>query len=304
MNQKRRTKAIRKSRKVAYKRWIFLMLLPIIIIIFYLLPSSIKDESKNTLLIVKDSGEVRLIVFDFNLDEIYTLLFPQNVEVEVARQLGRRKIKGVWELGISEGLSGDLLTETVTNHLGLPVTLWAEGEAIDLIEGNIFAKISAVLDTFSSNLSLRDKAIIAMFATRVETGKREEISLSESDFLKKVELADGSSGFVRSSTIPQDIVVIISDPDISRQGLKVLVKDGGGNMVVTGNVVDIMEVMGTRVLSVEKSGEVDMGCSVEGLDKKIVNKFSKILACDSVVQSTGSGYDLIVSIGKKFVDEF
>ena len=125
-------------------------------------------KTRLALAIHNPDDSIAVAVFDPETNSISTLLIPQDVEVEVARQLGTWKAGSVWKLGINEKVGGKLVSETVTKALELPTEAWADTGAMGLTSENSFSIWRAALVSYKTNLNFKDKVKMAMFALGVK----------------------------------------------------------------------------------------------------------------------------------------
>jgi len=249
-----------------------------------------------------DGGDVGVTIADTKLEELTTLIIPGDTEVDVAENYGTLRLKNVWQLSQNEKLKGRLLPETVTQNFLFPVHLWADVGAVSLIDQSIMGTVKFVFSPSVTNIPFGDRVSLAMFALRASSLGRSEINLGESQFLKKQKLNDGEIGYILNGPISQRLTVYFSDNDLSVTASKINIVDATGTPDVAIKVGEIIEVMGGKVVSVEKKGEESSDCEVSGKDKAIVKKVITLFSCKSGIVK--SDFDLEIRLGQNFAKRF
>jgi len=289
----------------------FKVFLPIILIIglLIIIRSDTKywnAQDKFILAYRLESGEVAVSVLDPKLDELTTLLVPGDTEVDVARNYGELRIKNVWQLGINEGAGGSLLAETVSQNFLFPVFLWSDSDAKSLADGSLPGILHFIVFPKSTNIALGDRFSAGLFALRVNNSGRGLIDLGKNQFLLKQKLTDGQSGFVLGGPISPRLTVYFSDNYISDANsggnLKVVIKDTTGVPGVADKVGQIVEVMGGKVVSVEKKNSDSSDCLVLGTDHRVVKKIADLFSCKT--GGSRGEMDLEIDLGASFARRF
>lgn len=307
MSPARRRRIKRKKRKKRRKTllkigiWVFLVLF--LVLLFKLTTKYWSSDSKLTMAVFEESGDIRVSTFDPEADTIRSVIIPADTEVKVARQLGTWRIKSVWRLGEDEGFDGKLLAETVTKQFKIPVFVWAGSRASGFSSGDAIPVLKSAIAPYKTNLGLGDRLKLAAFSLGVKNFKREEVDLADSRVLEETELVDGSMGFRVVGDIPASIVAIYSDPLFSSMGAKTHIIDATTSQTVAEEVGEIIEVVGLKVASIEEVEKSYVDCSVSGKDRKLVVKVSKLLSC-SLEEHDEENFDLTILLGEEFADRF
>ncbi len=262
-------------------------------------------DGKSKLSVVINSGnEVRISVFDPDIEEITTIIIPGDTQVNVSRQLGTWKIKSVWQLGENEGVGGVLLAETVTRYLKFPTMAWADKSAASFSEGNFTSTLKAVIIPYKTNLTIADRVKIALFTLGVNNTKRVEVELERSGYLRETTLADGTKGYVITDTIPQRLAAIFSDSEISRQRSKVQILNASGNSILTKEVGEVIEVLGAKVTSITKENLAQTDCQITGKSKEINQKLGRLFNCEVLDKVSEGGFDIEIRMGTAFLKRY
>lgn len=248
-------------------------------------------------------GEVGVSILDPKLKDFTTLIIPGETQVDVAENYGSLRIKNVWQLGINEKKKGRLLSETVSRNFRFPLNLWSDNDAASLKDGRFFSILKFVLIPKATNIPFGDRMSIGIFALQSGSSNKSEIDLGKSQYLHKEKLSDGQVGYTQVGTISEHLQVYFSDNEIAESSVRVSIIDGTGKFGVAQVVGEILEVMGGKVVSIDKNGDSPaVDCVVAGRDKKIVKKISALFSCTS--KNPTGDIDLQITLGGKFAKRF
>jgi hypothetical protein len=239
-----------------------------------------------------DGDNVAVAVLD---GEETVLVIPGETSVSVARGYGTLRIKNVWQLGINEKLDGSLLAQTVTQNFHFPTTLWSE-------KGNKNIR-EFVFSPGKTNISFSDRLNIALFSIKVKSIDKTVINLGESQFLKKQKLIDGQLGYMINGPISQRLTVYFSDNNFADKNIKFGFADMTGKNGIAESVGGILEVLGGKVVSIDRQAKDDsVDCEVKGQNEDAVKKVSVLFACKKV--SGESAFDVEMKIGARFAKRY
>ena len=286
--------------------------LPLILIlgIFAFLKFDIKNwngSDKFALAYRLDSGDTAVSILDPKLDELTTLVIPGDTEVDVARNYGELRIKNIWQLGENEKLGGKLLAETITQNFLFPVFLWSDSDASTLSDQDLGGILHFILFPKSTNIPFGDRLSVGIFAIRIGNSGRNLIDLGKNQFLDKRTLNDGLPGYVIGGEISPRLSAYFSDNAItsttnSGKNLRVSIKDATAAPGVADKVGQIVEVLGGKVVSVDKEVSINTDCTIFGLDSKVVKKIAELFSCKA---GGGRGeLDLEIDLGTAFAKRF
>lgn len=241
------------------------------------------------------NGDIGIAIADPKLLELTVMTIPAETQIEVARGFGTMRIKNVWQLAQNEGLDGRLMSDTVSQNFLFPVFLWSETEFTSLFKFIFFSG--------RSNIPLGDRIEIGLFVLKLSTSQISQIDLGKSQFLQKEILKDGEGGFVLSRKVSEYLTVYFSDNQIAQSGLRVSISDGTGKFGVSEKVGGIMEVLGGKVISIEKDSTVGKeGCTVIGPNLNINRKISSLFSCNKI--KNGEDGFLRIILGTDFAKIF
>ncbi|MFC1625491.1 hypothetical protein ACFL1Q_00410 [Patescibacteria group bacterium] len=280
--RKRSARKIQKKKSFNLLKVIIPLVLLITIFLFWFFSPKHWNGKDKLSLVIGGGGDIKVSVFDPVNSEITSFIIPADTQVTVAEGKGIFKIKNVWQLGIDEHLGGKLLAETVTNNFNFPVYLW-KGEG-------------------KTNMSLVDSILLSFFKMSVKEVDKNEIDLGKSLYVKKQKLEDGEWGYVLNGTIPERLTVYFSDYTIAENTPRVLIEDATGKIGISEKMGEIIEIMGGKIVSVQKKPNNDTNCTIGGGKKEVVEKFATIFSCQ---KSKDQGeFDVTIKIGRAFAKRF
>ena len=313
MRSARRRALIEKRKKAGVITGIFLkVFLPIILIlvIFAFIKLSTKfwdGQDKFAFAYRLENGDVAVSVMDPRLSEQTTLVIPGDTQVEVAGNYGELRIKNVWQLGVNEKLGGSLMSATVTQNFLFPVSLWSDSDIGALADTNTFGIFHFIFFPKSTNISFGDRVSAGIFSLKIGVSGKNLLDLGKNQFLVKQKLNDGLTGYILAGNISQRLTVYFADSNFesgtsSGKSLRVAIKDATLTPGVADKVGAIIEVMGGKVVEIDKKDGTDTDCTVFGSNAKAVKKVASIFSCKT---STEAGsFDLEIDLGQKFAERF
>ena len=313
MRSARRRALIEKRRKaVKLSGLLFKIFLPIVLILgtfaFFKLSTKFwNGEDKVSIAYRLENGDVAVSVLDPKLTELTTLVIPGDTEVEVARNYGELRIKNVWQLGVNEKLGGSLLAETITQNFLFPVILWSDSDAKALTETDTFGMIRFIFIPKSTNISFGDRVLLGLFALRTGVSGNSLLDLGKNQFLVKQNLNDGLPGYVLAGIVSQRLTVYFADDNFANEtnsgkSLRVAITDATATPGVADKVGAIIEVLGGKIVAIDKENGTNTDCTVFGLNPKAVKKVADVFSCE-----TGKGkgnFDLEIYLGEAFAKRF
>jgi len=306
--RKRSNRVVKKTSQRKYVKYlIYGVLLLFVFILFrkFTVNKYYSGQDKLILSVQGKSGDISVIIFDLDDHEINKIILPGSLEVEAARNLGKFRLKNIWELGSQEGIGGgQLLTQTLTSYLKFPVYIWAGDEGLNFAGTNPLTCFKPVFSPFKTNLSVGDKLDLANFCMKVKNIDRSEIDLSHSTFLKKAKLADGEDGYQLVGLPAPKLYSNFNYHLLSGSEFKISVTDSSNNINSTRKAGEIIEIMGSKVSSVTKSGSVDAFCTIKSINLKAAELFAHTFGCDIKAGEVRNEKSIEIILGTKFPEVF
>jgi hypothetical protein len=279
----------RSSLGIIVKPLIFLLVLLLGFLFIKLNTKYWDGEGKVSVVVPKASGEVAVILLDPELSEETEFVIPAETEVEVSQNLGVIRIKNVRQLGINEGIGGTLLPKTILKSFLFPVYLWSDQTPDNL----------KFITTRNSNIPIGDKIAMMLFTKKIKNLDSSSIDLGKSQFLTKTKLSDGTVGYKIPGEVSQRLTFYFSDNEFSEKGTRVYIKDASGTFGVAEKVGNIVEVMGAKVVSLEKVETSEIECAIGGKDKEAIVKISRLFDCK--LNKSETEFDVEITLGSKFI---
>ena len=288
------------------RKFVYFTVILVVIVAFTFLNFSTKFwDGKYKLSIVSPSenGEVHVMVFDPILDEITTIIIPSETEIPASRQLGKWRVKSLWQLGQDENMGGKLLVESLTYHMKFPVDAWADYHALGFASQDLRKIWMAAFFTTNTNLTLGDKVGLAMFSMGVQNSGNTQIDLANTTYLKRSILQDGENGYSLAGSVPQSVVVVFSKEKLSKNKVNVRIVDRTESMTVADELGRVIQVTGGKVASIVNEESQEMDCEVSGRDSQIVRFMSDLFDCKQIDMGA-TNFDIEIRIGNLFAERF
>lgn len=275
----------------------------VIVVLFMKLSTRFWNGTDKVPVVYKEvSGDIAVTILDPGLSEITTLVIPGDTEVDVARNYGTFRIKNVWQLGVNEKIGGNLLSETVTQNFLFPTILW-DGRETGLDSGSFAKLVSFVFTPGSTNVPLGDRIQMALFSLRMQDMGRSTIDLGKSQFLDKKILNDGQPGYEITGPVSQRLTVYFSDNNLGNQNIRVNITDLTGSPGVSEKLGEILQVIGGKVVSIDKKTSPEASdCVITGGNDEAVKKIASLFSCK--IGNSRSSFDLDIKIGEEFAKRF
>jgi hypothetical protein len=218
--------------------------------------------------------------------------------------MGVWRIGSLWELGESEGMRGELLSNTVSKSLGLPVEHWGDTPMLGFASGKV-GVIKALVYGGRSSLSFKDRIKLGWFAIRVSGGDIFDVDLAQSGYLSYTEISGGDEGYRARSKLPERVRALFSVPEVSSEGLKIAVVNETGDYGYGRHISGVVDGLGGRVLSSRDGDGEDGDCRITyEVESQTLLVLSQVLGCESQRRDVEGSFDLEVWMGKDFVKRF
>ncbi len=306
----------RKERKSLPSLWRKRFILPILglflILIAFLVVVLNKHfwdgRNKFAFVFPDDNGNVGVTVLEPAVNEMATMVIPGDTEVLLAMNYGMMRIKNVWQLGINEKFGGQILVKTIAKNFSFPVFLWSDELGRSVGKNNLPNLFKFVFFPKMTNIAFGDRISVALFSLKVKNLNKTEIDLAKSQFVVKQTLTDGESGFIIPGETSGRLTVYFTDndfikPALTGKNIKIYIVDSTGRSDISQEVGRIFEVMGGKVVSIDKSqGVRGFVCEISGRDKELVKKVVNLFGCKGVPENTD--FDLEVRLGSEFSKTF
>lgn len=280
----------RSKRRYSFVVWLFplIALSFIALTIMWLLRTRLWDgEHRLSIAVIKPTGDVLLHVYDPNTEALTILRIPSSVQMTVANQLGQWQLKSILQLGQQEKLGGGaLVADSIIKSFHIPVDGWIVERSKD------------------TNLTWGDRIRMSYLALKVPKTRKNTIDLSETVLLKNVMLLGGEMGYSISLPVPDDISRLFALPTDGLQGIRLAVVNKTGNDSIPSEIPEILEILGAKIISVQKDTPEDIRCQVRGNRDQIMRWIATTLRCQISKAAPTGNFEIELHLGEKFLREF
>lgn len=308
MRSARRRALIEKKKKtIKFSGLLYKVFIPAILILaifaFFKFGSKYwNGEDKFTYAYRLENGDDAISILDPKLSELTTLIIPGDTEVEVARNYGELRIKNVWQLGVNEKIGGNLLAGTITQNFLFPVFLWSDGDIRALAEGNLLGTLRFIFFPKSTSITFGDRVSAGIFAMQINNSNKNLLDLGKNQFLVKQKLNDGEAGYVINGDMSPRLTVYFADNNFADKNLRVSIADSTNEAGVADKVGQIIEIMGGKIVSIDKKSGANTDCTVFGSNTKAVRIIAAIFSCK--ISHDKGNFDLEIDLGSAFAKRF
>lgn len=237
--------------------------------------------------VVVAEEEPALYSINSQTGKLVVVRFPAKTQVQTSHGYGEWFLGSLWQLGVQEGLGGEILANSLKKTFGIPVDAWIDKEGL------------------RTNLSLFDRARLFRIWRMAD---RREIDLVSARVLLKHRFPDGVEGYL---VVAEQAKVIfeknLRDDAVFKEGKTVTVVNTTSKAGLAGEVAQLAAVLGARVIGADsKSGEVE-DCLIKGekseLSSVTARRLQRLLGCEVKEGETASA-QLEVLLGDGFSEKF
>lgn len=257
------------------------------------LPATWDRNSRLVLAVLGGEDNVYVSIFDPMSHVLTKVELPGNTLVSTSHNFGTWKLSSIIKLGEQEKIGPDLAAKTLTKSFKFPIDAWAEEEIL-----------TQPFSEHKTNLTFKDKINLGLFSFFVKNADRSNIDIRDTGYLRKSTLPDGEEGYVIAGSVPPNVASYFSDPVFSNEATRITIIDATESVSVSGQLSDIIEVLGGKVFSVQDITPAPSGCTIKGLNQHIVKRLATILSCGSTFENPDSNFDVEIYIGKDFTERF
>lgn len=245
---------------------------------------------------------------------------PADVWIEATRGYGRYSLAALWKLGRIDQKSGSLLSESLSETLKIPVSMYIGRNTDDLLSfDNGLSELRSVftfshigdflMNKYTTNMDFIDFARFAVFSTWVSDSDVTEIALTRPPAISRDQLADGT----RISYINPDALDTVIDgafelEAVRKERIAVAILNATTVPGLGEGLAKMLSRMGILVVSVGNTGTRTRACVISAnADKEnsITVEFLKdILPCREEPADSDSRADITVTIGDDYAAKF
>ncbi len=292
-------------KKVLFSIFIILVLIVVVIIIKIQLSENLwTGNEKLSIAIDNKEDGVVVVLLDPKHNEMHKFYYPENLEIEAARNLGKWKIGSLWDLGENEKVGGSLLAQSITKSIRTPVYSWSNQQLLSILDKGLLA-IPQNLINFnnSTNLSIKDFFRIFRFVTSIDKVNIVTYYAENLNYISSHTLRDGTDGYVVSRMPETRISSLFSDEYVLSQPNRAVIISSIGNNWKAKQIGEVFEVIGVKVAAIREEANEVKDCEISANDEKLAINLSRYFDCDYNTK-TSTNFDVEIRIGQGFVNRF
>lgn len=220
---------------------------------------------ENFNLVIDAPEDFYLLVIRPQDSTLKILVIPENTYLEVPPEYGQYVLKNVYLLGEQEfGHGGQLLTFTLSDFLGAPVTGWLKVK--QKIEPSRRHLLMAVLKNIfvrkdKTNLNLVDSLRLALILSNLRRTSHDLVFLKNSGVLSETIRADGKQILQANSLLLDDLLTgFLEEEDLREERRRVAVFNASSFKDLAAKVGRVLKNLGCQVVMVDNLPCVNPPC--------------------------------------------
>ncbi len=282
---------------------------------------SAKESTSTAVVLMSDP--VVVVFWNKTSGTVTHILLPADTVIDGVGGYGKYSLEGLWKLGAIDKKEGTILSESVEELLGIPVSWYVGGRHRALLQtknSSSLAKeafaLPALLSFFSgaytSNMPYFSIFSLSWTFSHIRPDSVRTIDLLQGDVLIEQGLPDGSTRrLVDKERLDRKIGSLLEDEAIRKEGISVAVYNTTQSPFLGTQAARLLEHMGVRVVEVgNDSPQVDR-CTLWG-GKKVLRSATGVFIrhvydCLAVEGEDANGQrraDLIVRLGSRYQARF
>lgn len=252
-------------------------------------------------IVLSSPNKISFLSVDSGSGKATIVNFPADLYVtNVAHGYGQYPIGKVYEVGQLDSRGGEVLSDTVSIYLGVPVDGFfrlADYSTTDLKSN--FMNIPSLLNA-KSDVNLWDRLLMAKTLMGLRFDKVRTVDLSQKS--EQLLLADGSNAKV---FIEEDLDKLIEgifvEEDILKEDLRVQIVNTTDTPGLGNSLARLVSGLGATVIDVTTDDRNLAGCRIESLKKltksKTVRRIAEILNCEVKENEDMGRADVTIFLG-------
>ena len=257
----------------------------------------IAAEPAMTLVILKPKGQ-----------KIVTFSLPGDTYIEGVGGYGKYSLSALWKLGTIDKRGGALVSESLSETLGAPITRYISGErGIDLFR---WRNVGTFLTgQYTTNMTLSEFIGVVKRLSDSRPGEIEEIDLAKTTLFEKKILPDGT-GILEVDLGRIDPIVrgAFENEEIRGEAKRIAVVNTTEIPGLGSGVAKTLSHIGTVVVSVSNSTEAIDRCVIEVSEEarktKTVAFIHSYYHCEIKIEALSDRADIRVLVGKGYAARF
>ena len=288
-------------------RKIFVAFVFLVLLVWIFFPRTKHPYGRETYVIVSDP----MIVLSWNPaeKELTRILFPSDIAADGTHGYGTYTLAAFWRLGEIDKKDGTVLSETLSEALGIPIDGYIGSKNNTLLSPFIFS-LKNILGAYRTNIPLT-KFIQLAWELDIQRPNRVntyDFSNNPSAISQLVQLPDRSTQWILDpQRIDAQLASVFEDDAARKESVSAAVYNTTGMPSLGNRVGRLLTNLGVSVVTVGNDTPEIKTCTLTGsaaiLKSKSAAIIMSVLGCTSMVGET-SRADLILRVGSSYAKRF
>jgi hypothetical protein len=290
--RKKQPKRLRKGFRLSLISLLFILVL---LVLWVILQRSLWQPGDRFVLVRQNpDNSATFLIYEPQSQSIYQMDIPASTQLTSANKLGVWRLGSLWQLYSDENLSKRLIAESFTLSMGLAADSWV---------GNCRGRLLFCTNT---GLGLKDKLKLTYFEFSVAKAQHIKVDPVEFGLLHEVRLVDGDNGFVATEKVPNSISRLFASENVLGERARITVKNYSQTSGEIENLSRAIEILGTKIVSVESLEPKDFDCQISYIPKAqlTAKRLANIFSCDLHKAGNIGNFDLSMEVGESFWERF
>lgn len=259
------------------------------------------DASERFNIVLTTPAKTSLVSLDIKGNKATIVDFPSELYVpRVAHGYGQYPIGKVFEVGELDKRGGQVLSDTISLYLGVPVDGYVR--LVDFSTTDLKSNLLSVnfILNAKSNVNLWDRILVVKSLMDLRFDRIEAVNLAKKS--EALLLADGSSAKV---LLEEDLDKLLDrnfvEKGIVREGFRVQIVNTTEQAGLGNAYARIISGLGATVIDVSSEPDDLSACRINASEKvlksKTVKRIEKMLKCEAAKGDSGRA-DLILFLGR------
>lgn len=276
VHKKKAGKPLKKP--IAYVFAVMLLIASLFVLVIMVKPSLWQAGDRFVVLRENGDNSASFMVYEPQNQSVYEIRIPPSTQMDSANNLGKWRLGSLWQLYKDEDLGKSTIVDTFTISMGLSADVWT---------GDLF---------------LKDRIKIFVFEFRAGKSQYIEVDPIQFGLVSEVRLVDGDQGYVAGDKVPGLIARLFASEIVLKERARVGVKNYSSHTNEIENINRAVEILGTKIVSVENLEERNFDCEIKYKPKGefTAKKLANIYSCDLQKSDDLGSLDISMDLGNGF----
>ncbi len=226
-------------------------------------------------------------LFSYNPREksVTIMTIPDETYIDVPGRFGKWQVRSIYELGKTSNLSGnELLRQSLSSFLGIPIDGFSSINLADVFRGNIFSGIT-LLPKMETDLTLMELTRLKIGLLGVRFDKIKQIDLLDLGILERQKLADSTQILVADPVRVDSVLSDFADGQISAEHMSISIFNATDKPLLAQRAKRLITNLGGNVIALENAPRVLKKSYVEGDKSKTLERLNQIFNPSCKIES-------------------